>query len=268
MLNQVNLRARVSLITVVLDYIHSRDWKDHEGFAALLVERLLNASPSDEKALVMVLVGMKHPFFIFNSTNNSDFIRGFPVRRSLSILRSPAALTGELVSRLSRHAPSLASRAKRIYLEDLDSFARMRGITRSAATKLVPLDIPERKVKELLCKVLGVAPIPEDWGGERSDLVADVGYRGKTITAAFMLKGKGTRGRLTISRCGKNGDQVIRLIEEPARLFVIQHVDAIDSNVTKLLKIAVGSIAKTEQLYYCVADGVETARLFEAYARG
>ncbi len=265
MQNSPNLRARLSLTTVILDYLHSRDLKDHEGFAALLVNRLLKASPSDEDALLAVLQGTNHSFFRFNSTTKADFIRGFPTKRVRWIIDSTSGITEEFVVRTFRNAPLVRTRVRRVYLDDLDSFTLVRAVKKTEVTNRVPLDVPERVVKKLLCEVLGVFPIPKDWGGERSDLMADVSYKGRIIPAAFMLKGNGTPGRLTVSKCGKNGDQIVRLIEEPARLFVVQHVDAIDSNVAKLLGIAVGSVVRTEQLYYCLVDGIETARLFEAY---
>jgi len=86
------------------------------------------------------------------------------------------------------------------------------------------------------------------------------------MPTAFMLKGKGTPGKLTVGKCGKNGDQILRLVEEPARLFVVQHIDSIDTYVIKLLEIAVGSVARgNKKLYYCVMDGIETARILLAY---
>jgi len=59
---------------------------------------------------------------------------------------------------------------------------------------------------------------------------------GKRMSAAFLLKGHGTKGKLTINKCGKKGDQILKLLDEPARVYIVQHVGEIDSDVIKLLE--------------------------------
>ena len=75
--------------------------------------------------------------------------------------------------------------------------------------------------------------------------------------------------KLTIAKCGKRGDQLLRLLREPARLYVVQHVGEIDTNVIELLGTL--AIQKSQQsmegLYYCIMDGVDTARVLKAYGK-
>jgi len=47
---------------------------------------------------------------------------------------------------------------------------------------------------------------------------------GKRMAAAFLLKGHGTRGKLTIKKCGKKGNQILKLLEEPGEVYIVQHV--------------------------------------------
>ncbi len=89
---------------------------------------------------------------------------------------------------------------------------------------------------------------------------------GQRVDTAFLLKGAGTKGRLTIARLGKNGDQMIRMANSPAQLLVVQHVGPIDEAVrTNLIDLVTARRSKGRQLTGTVWDGVECARLFVAY---
>ncbi len=102
-----------------------------------------------------------------------------------------------------------------------------------------------------------------------NDLVSSqIKVGGKRIRAAFILKGRGTKGKLTIKGCGKNGDQIVRLVEAPVDLYVIQHVDEIDQRVVYDLKSKVeGKRLKGETCQMCIIDGTDTARILVAYGK-
>ena len=71
---------------------------------------------------------------------------------------------------------------------------------------------------------------------------------------------------MEISDCGKNGDQLVRLIESPAELFIVQFV----GNVSKaIIKDVEGKVeqqrTKGKPACYCIINGQDTARLLYTY---
>jgi hypothetical protein len=154
-----------------------------------------------------------------------------------------------------------------LHIEDIDSFAKARDIGPQAVSSLVPLDLFENQVQTFFEKIIGENFHQEDWGGEMNDLVSSqVKVEGKRLRAAFILKGRGTKGKLTIKDCGNNGDQIVRLVEAPVDLYVIQHVDEIDQRVVYDLKGKVElKNKKGEPCQMCIIDGTDTARILVAY---
>ena len=108
-----------------------------------------------------------------------------------------------------------------------------------------------------------------DWGGEMNDLVTShLRIGGSRLRVVFLLKGNGTKGRLTIAKCGRNGDQILRLTEAPVDLYVIQHVDEIDQRVIFDLRSKVDlKIDRGEHCKMCIIDGTDTARILRAYGK-
>lgn len=96
-----------------------------------------------------------------------------------------------------------------------------------------------------------------------------VKIRGKRINAAFAFKGRGTKGKLTPKAMGKNGDQIQRLFNSPAELFLIQYWDSIDESVIEQMKnFAIAkSVSEGKRIYYGIIDGYDTQRLIEAYKK-
>jgi len=255
----------IAVLNIVLNYVLSRRWRDYDDFSLRLAQRILAKNPRTERELTDLIFKISGQFFKLNNVSRRDFAHGFPLRLVVERMNSNFVLTEKQIIEVHKTIQLRKPNLERVYLEEIDSFSKVETVSREEAQALVPVDVPEEFVKKAICKILSISP-PNDWGGERSDLFADVRYLDKLIPAAFTLKGNGTPGKLTIRKCGKNGDQILRLVEEPARLFIVQHVDSIDSNTVRLIEIAVGSIAKdTKTLYYSVWDGVETARLLLAY---
>jgi hypothetical protein len=154
-----------------------------------------------------------------------------------------------------------------LYIDEIDSFEKVKKVKSYDVKDLIPLDILENDIKLYFCEILQELDIQVDWGGERSDQITEVCFNGRRTPAAFMFKGRGTRGTLTIDKCGKNGDQLLRLVQEPAIIFFVQHVDAIASEVITQFRLNVEYFARLrkEKLYYCHIDGTDTARLFLSY---
>jgi hypothetical protein len=110
----------------------------------------------------------------------------------------------------------------------------------------------------------------KDWGGEDDDLyTSNLIFLHKRTPTAFALKGSGTKSKsLRIKDCGKNGDQLVRLFQAPAELFVLQYVGDIDENVIKDMEGKTQSLrAINRQASYCIINGQDTARLLQAYGK-
>ncbi len=84
-----------------------------------------------------------------------------------------------------------------------------------------------------------------------------------------MLKGNGLKNRvMEVKHCGKNGDQVIRLFQSPADLFVIQFVGTVSEAV---IHQAHGEIARLKtqgkEAHFLIMNGQDTARVLHAYGK-
>lgn len=154
--------------------------------------------------------------------------------------------------------------AEKITIDDVDSFAKVKGITLNQS----PLPIDEGKFKEGLQKVIGEQGTFEDWGGEINDLFSTrLVIKGERKNAAFGLKGKGMKGILTPRKMGKRGDQVQRLFRSSAEIFFVQYWSQIDESIVELMTNLARSksAADMKKIYYGVIDGQDTMRLIKAY---
>lgn len=125
-------------------------------------------------------------------------------------------------------------------------------------------DIPEQKVKELFCSLLGEAVIPKDWGGEESDIFSsNLSVDGKKHSAAFLLKGPTQFHEMTLTDCGKNGDQIYRLFNTPADVFIVQHCHKITPSVRKTVE-AFALSQYSRSCMYTLIDGYDTARILRS----
>jgi hypothetical protein len=119
-------------------------------------------------------------------------------------------------------------------------------------------------------EIIGVSFHKKDWGGETNDLyTSDVRYKARRIATAFLLKGNGLRkGTVNIANCGKNGDQLVRLFDSPAELFIVQFVGDIAENVIRDVEGKVENLRrKGKNACYCIMTGLDTARVLCAYGK-
>lgn len=159
----------------------------------------------------------------------------------------------------------------RLYIEDIDSFRNIRDINPAMVSHLLNngyLDLSEDQIQLSFEQILNVSFHKKDWGGEINDLyTANLIVNGKRRATAFLLKGNGLkRNLLRIRDCGKNGDQIVRLFDSPAELFVIQFVGNVDEMVIKDVESKVEERkSKGKNAYYLIIDGQDTARILYAY---
>ena len=67
---------------------------------------------------------------------------------------------------------------------------------------------------------------------------------------------------------GKNGDQIQRLFDTPASVFIVQYEGEVKESIYKLMEELAKARAITGgEIFWCVIDGDATKRLRKAYAR-
>lgn len=175
----------------------------------------------------------------------------------------PASRTDSL--RITVNYPkSEAGKATHITIEDINSFSRAKTTPSNIGI------IAEEKIKAGFQKVIGERGTFKDWGGERSDLFSSkLRVNGRRRATAIAFKGKGTKGKLVPKKMGANGDQVNRLFDEPAEVFLIVYCGQIDSSVVSQMEAF--AVAKKaihgRQVYFGVIDADDLGRIAAGYPR-
>ena len=162
-----------------------------------------------------------------------------------------------------RMAPQRAQ-ADFITIDDVDSFRR--AWAKDATTSLS--SVSEARFKHGVQHILGQSGTFKDWGGEKNDLFTTRVKIGlKRFPTAFAFKGPATKGKLTPAKLGKNGDQVQRLFESPAQVFLVQYHGTIDESVTQLMfQLAIAkSLMTGQRIWYGIIDGQDSRRLTLGY---
>jgi hypothetical protein len=164
------------------------------------------------------------------------------------------------------------AKSSRIYLDDIQSFQKIRLVDFKSIESFLQvngyLHVSEDKVQNALENILNEGFHKKDWGGEYNDLyTSNLIFKGARRATAFLLKGNGLRAAtMEIKHCGKNGDQLIRLFESPAELFIVQFVGNISEAIVKDVEGKVELLrARGKEAYYCIVNGTDTARLLYAY---
>lgn len=201
----------------------------------------------------------------FYSQHRKQILRLAKNPRKLAALptktRPQVAVRG--VARLA--IPRSLVRVAQVTIDDIGSFARVKQIR---AREYSPQPLDESAFKKGLQRILGEVGDFRDWGGERNDLwTTRLIFRNKRRPAAFAFKGKGTKGKLTPGKMGKNGDQIQRLFQTPADFFIVQYWREIDQSVLELMRaLAIAkSVTEGREIYYCSIDGKDSQRLMQAY---
>lgn len=198
-----------------------------------------------------------HKRQILNLAGNPKMLAKLPTKRKV-VVSMPKSVT----------IPSSAARVERVTVDDIASFSKVRRI-KSAGT--LPSTISETQFKNGVQAIIGEPGKFKDWGGEKSDLYT-TRLRltaSKRLAAAFAFKGPGLQAKLVPGRMGKNGDQALRLFQEEADVFFVQHWREIDSSVLELLRslATAKSVMTGKKIWYGVIDGQDSHRLYLAYPK-
>jgi hypothetical protein len=158
--------------------------------------------------------------------------------------------------------PSSARNARFVTIDDIGSFSKIGTQVRKDVKA-----IREKIIKDAFAKIIGEKGDFKDWGGEKSDLYSTkVQFGGKRVPAAIAFKGRATTGKLVPGKMGKNGDQINRLFDEPAELFLIVYGGQIDSSIVAQMRaFAMGKAIGGQKVMYGIIDGVDLGRLAAAY---
>lgn len=76
----------IAIQELILGCILSNDWKDYQGFARKLSERILRQKPKTEKDLLISVESFQHPFYSFNSLNKARLLQSLPQKQILERL--------------------------------------------------------------------------------------------------------------------------------------------------------------------------------------
>lgn len=161
----------------------------------------------------------------------------------------------------------------RLYVEDIDSFRKVRDVNPAQVAHVLDhgyLDRSEDSIQLALEQILDVPFHKKDWGGEINDLyTANVTVNGARRATAFLLKGNGLHRReMRIADCGDNGDQIVRLFQSPAELYVVQFVGTLSEMVIADVESKVRDCrANDRNACFLVMDGQDTARVLHAYGK-
>ncbi len=126
--------------------------------------------------------------------------------------------------------------------------------------------VPERVIKEAFAELVDEPDVPEDWPGERSDLLtARVHIDGESVRAAFLFKGPAAFHPMRIADLGRNGDQIDRLFRETADLMILQHVHVVRPEVRNMMDKYASDFRQLRR--YSVIDGPTTWQILRAYGK-
>jgi hypothetical protein len=161
--------------------------------------------------------------------------------------------------------PKAIVRVRLVTIDDIDSFSRVRSLRIEPDTRS-PLE--EARFKRGIARILNEQGRFVDWGGERNDLYTTrLRISGRRYAAAFAFKGRATRGILTPRHMGKNADQIQRLFQSAATVFLVQYSGQIAESVLEQMEefAKAKSVAIADVVYFGVIDGHDSSRLIEAY---
>lgn len=183
----------------------------------------------------------------------------FPTKRNMSSTHTTIR-TGSI----SREASM-----KFITLDDIETFKFAHSIPPCGN---LPKSVSETQFKELIQSIINEPGEFKDWGGEINDLFTTrLQISGKRRRAAFAFKGPGTTGKLTPGKMGKNGDQIQRLFESDAELFIVQYWREIDQSVVRQMTALATRISFEnggKKILYGIIDGADSNRIYKAYGNG
>jgi hypothetical protein len=152
--------------------------------------------------------------------------------------RNPKVRMGEIKVKVERSSSNIFADVRHCTVDDIDNFSKVKSLKHTKVPKkLAPPRLPEKVFKYGMAYILGNQGKFTDWGGEKSDLYSShIKIGAKRYTASIGLKGPATTGALTPRKMGHNGDQIQRLFDSDAQVFIVQYEGPIAESVSQQLK--------------------------------
>lgn len=186
-------------------------------------------------------------------------------------VRNPRRTSTTIEVKIKHSAREVFVDVRPVTLDTIDNFSRVRSRRmRSVPKNMAPPRLPEKVFKYGVAKILGESGKFTDWGGEKNDLYAtDVRIKPRRYTAAIGFKGPATTGTLTPGKMGHNGDQIQRLFESDAQVFLVQYEGQIaESVLTQMKALAVNkSVEDRRTVFYGAISKQDSYRLRIRYPR-
>lgn len=151
--------------------------------------------------------------------------------------------------------------------EDIDEFSKIKEIDEPPLEEWMEYmkNLSEYDLKRMICEIINDIAKP-DWGGEQDDIFSvSIHLSGKRVPTAFLLKGPAKFSEMTPKFLGKNGDQINRLSNTPARLLIVQHCHSIGKAVREMLRAF--AVRLHDPRRFCLIDGKDTYKILKAYGK-
>lgn len=154
-------------------------------------------------------------------------------------------------------------------IDDFDNFKEVKNVLSSEVIDFSKNCFLEDDIENAFLEKLGEPYKELDGGAETRDLFSDrIIYKGKRLPTAFMFKGRGERGELTIEKCGSRGNQLLKLSKNnSAECFIVQHGNKINQDVREALQDHILQNTRFLKVYICFIDGVDTARFLKSVGK-
>jgi len=153
-------------------------------------------------------------------------------------VREPRVSLREIRIKIDRKTPSLFVDVSPVTIDEIENFRKVRSLKHAnLPDELNPVRLPEKVFKNGTARILGNKGVFKDWGGEKNDLyTSHLVIGGKRYASAIGFKGPAKKGVLTPAKMGHNGDQIQRLFDSDAQVFLVQYEGQIAQSVTEQMK--------------------------------
>ena len=233
----------IAIQDILLEYILSNEWKDHNNFARTISEKILRAKPVNKSSLEKTLRRFSHPFFSFNKVSKKEFIERFPtdavIHRMINI---PKPLEQEIIL--------ISTEQKRIKKSKVtfeEIFPEVKQVDIETARFLVKsLDLKERVIQDALREALrekGATNMVER-KSDSSLEIADIedftlGIKGKSVSFSSVVKGYRSVSTAKIS-FEDIAHQVLKAYDtHPDHIILILAKPVTDGLITRLVKYGI-----------------------------
>jgi len=154
-------------------------------------------------------------------------------------------------------------------IDDFDNFKDVKKIKSTDVTDYCKDCFLEDDIENVFLENLEEPYKEPDGGYETRDLFSDrMIYDGKRLSTAFMFKGRGEKGELTIKKSGSTGNQLLKLAKNnSAECFVVQHTHKINPDVREALQDHILQNTRLSKVYVCFVDGIDTARFLKSMGK-